>query len=111
MKRKEGFTLVEVILAIAILGVIAISVLTIFGFGLRNISRSDKRTEEVFTLEGEINEKIFEGDSENAIVEDATIKVQIPEFEEKEIEGRMITVPSDDQNMEMKTFIPDKDTD
>lgn len=106
MKRKDGFTLVEIILSIAILGIIAISVLTMFGSGLKNISRSGKRTEEVFTLEREINQKIFDGGGGGS--EGDTIKVEIPGFEEKEIKGKIITIPSDDQNIELKTFVPDR---
>jgi prepilin-type N-terminal cleavage/methylation domain-containing protein len=91
MKNKKGFTLMEVILSIAIFGIIAIFVVTIFSSGLKNIYRSGKRTEEVFELESKINEEILNEDNG-----DVLIKVDIPGVGEKEIEGKMITISSDD---------------
>lgn len=108
MKNKRGFTLIEVILSIAILGMIAIFVVTIFGSSLKNISGSGKRTEEVFELESKINEEISNEDDG-----DISIEVNIPGVGEKKIiEGKMITTsskPSEDQhNIEITTFIPNK---
>ncbi|MGI6426672.1 MAG: prepilin-type N-terminal cleavage/methylation domain-containing protein [Natronincolaceae bacterium] len=107
MKNKKGFTLMEVILSIAIFGIIAIFVVTIFSSGLKNIYRSGKRTEEVFELESKINEEILNEDNG-----DVLIKVDIPGVGEKEIEGKMITISSDplenQHDIEIITFIPNK---
>jgi len=48
LKRKRrnnnGFTLVEVILSLAIIAIIAVSMLSLFGTGLLNITRAGNRT-------------------------------------------------------------------
>lgn len=113
MKNKKGFTLIEVILSIAIIGIIAIFVVTIFGSGFRNIINSGKRTQEVFELESLINEGIsgdydaIEGD--NVKIVETEVNIPIPGIEAKPIKGKMVTIPSKDQsNMEITTFIPDK---
>lgn len=124
MKNKRGFTLIEVILSIAILGMIAIFVVTIFGSSLKNISGSGKRTEKVFELESKINEEMLNKDGEEEMlnedgeditIEDVTIKVNIPGVREKgvEVEGKMITaIPSDSSknqyNIKITTFVPNK---
>ena len=102
-KYKNGFTLIEIILSIAILGIVAIFAVTIFGSSLKNISRSGKRTKEVFELESKINEKISEADGEDII------EVNIPGIGPKEIKGKIIIIQSESQdNMEITTFAPNK---
>ena len=51
MKDRKGFTLIEVIISIAILGIVAVSTLTIFDLGLRNIVRAGVRTQTVYDAE------------------------------------------------------------
>lgn len=41
---RNGYTLVELIVSLAIIGIIAISMLNLFGTGLLNITRAGKRT-------------------------------------------------------------------
>ena len=105
MKNNKGFTLIEVILAIAIIGIIAIPIFGIFGIGVKNIVSAGNRTEDVFTdqksIINEINREYSEinnpdGEKEIDIKfsDDLTIKIQ----------GKVVTTEDDD--IEIKTFVP-----
>ncbi len=54
MKRKNGFTLIELIISIAILGLVSVTFLSIFNMGLINISRAGNRTTAVEMAEKNI---------------------------------------------------------
>lgn len=47
MDNRKGFTLIEIVLSFALIGIIAVSLLTIFNSGLLNIVRAGNRTEAV----------------------------------------------------------------
>lgn len=64
MKKRKGLTLIETILSLAILGIIGVFILTVFGFSLNNIRRAGKRTEDVFQLGDEIDKIIFKSTDE-----------------------------------------------
>jgi prepilin-type N-terminal cleavage/methylation domain-containing protein len=55
MKNKKGLTLIEVIISIAIIGILAVSTLSIFDAGLLNIIRAGKRTETVLEVKDGID--------------------------------------------------------
>lgn len=59
MKKQSGLTLIEVILAIALLGIISVSLLTVFSSQLRNIKIGAGITEGAFTDQGIIEEYIY----------------------------------------------------
>lgn len=73
MKVKDGFTLIEVIVSIAIMGIVAISMLTVFNAGLVNIIRAGNRTEAVYDAEADLVESPAVLSYENI-----TIKVPTP---------------------------------
>ncbi len=58
MKKQSGLTLIEVILAIALLGIISVSLLTVFSSQLRNVKIGAGITEGAFTDQGIIEEYI-----------------------------------------------------
>jgi len=60
---KKGFTLIEVILSIAILGIISIAFLTMFTSGIVGISNSGKKSVSHYTAQSQIEINI--NDSEN----------------------------------------------
>jgi prepilin-type N-terminal cleavage/methylation domain-containing protein len=62
MKKRIGLTLIEVIVSIAIIGIIAMSSLTIFDSGLRNIARAGSRTETVLEVKDGIDSLILTKD-------------------------------------------------
>lgn len=55
MKNYKGLTLIEVILSIAIIGIISISLLPIFNIGLKNIVNAGSRTKNVYEAQTSIN--------------------------------------------------------
>jgi prepilin-type N-terminal cleavage/methylation domain-containing protein len=56
--RQMGFTLIEVILSIAILGIISIAFLTMFTSGIVGISNSGKKSVSHYTAQSQIESNI-----------------------------------------------------
>lgn len=71
MERKNGFTLIELIISIAILGLVAVTFLSIFNMGLINISKAGNRTTAV-----EVAEKNLSYSPE---IKDFKITVKLPD--------------------------------
>lgn len=59
MKRQEGLTLIEVILAIALLGIISVSFISVFASQLKNIVDGGHITQDVFDDQGSVEEIIY----------------------------------------------------
>ncbi len=53
-KNKNGFTLIEVIISIAILGIISISLLTLFTTGFKFITNSGRRSADDSDIQTEV---------------------------------------------------------
>lgn len=75
MKYKKGFTLIEVIVSLAIIGIISINILSIFNNGIINIVRAGKRTEIVSKAEYNLNYNY-------TVVSPKEVKVEIPVLDE-----------------------------
>ena len=71
MRNKKGFTLIELIVTIALIGIISVSMLTVFNTGLVNIVRAGVRTEGVNLAESEF-------DINPTIIEEKSLAVVIP---------------------------------
>ena len=56
MGNRKGFTIIELVLSIGIIGIIAVSFLSIFGTGFSNIVRAGVRTKAVNTAESEFHD-------------------------------------------------------
>jgi prepilin-type N-terminal cleavage/methylation domain-containing protein len=102
MRNNKGFTLIEVIISIAIVGIISIPILGIFGTGIKNIVRAGERTEDVFVEQKIINEKMQDYDEG----EETIISVRFPDGLEIDVEGKIITSLEDGELL--KTFVPKK---
>ncbi|MBU5437509.1 prepilin-type N-terminal cleavage/methylation domain-containing protein [Tissierella sp. MSJ-40] len=100
MKNREGLTLVELIITIAIVGIIAALVFMVFDTALRNIKNSRERIEAVFRVQGEINEIIQNNNTGEDIIE-----VTIPIVDiNKKVKGRKVDI--EEGKIKISTFIP-----
>lgn len=121
MENKKGLTLIEVIVTIAIIGIISIPIFTIFNSGLNNIVKAGHRTDSVVDIQKEIDNLIYNPslfvDDDNDSIDDnnPNIKVisnstiKIPEISDKDIEGRTIIVYTKDKygnEITIETFVP-----
>ena len=101
MESRRGLTFIEVIISLAILGIVVIVFLTIFNVGNKNILRAGKTTEEILSIQEKIDKRTKNDNYGNRIV-----KVTIPNVVlNKEIKGRMINVKGDNK-IEITTFVP-----
>lgn len=106
IKNVRGFTLIEVIVSVAIIGIIATSVLTLLGYSLKSVIISDNRTDNILDIEEEIDMKIEDYKNEGTRV----IKVKIPNLSiEKEIKGDVLEKQYKDTKIKIQTFIPNED--
>lgn len=78
--KKKGFTLIELIISIAILGLISVTFLSIFNMGLINISKAGNRTAAVKEAEKNI--------STPTEINDFDITVKLPD----KADGIVVTV-------------------
>jgi prepilin-type N-terminal cleavage/methylation domain-containing protein len=74
---KKGFTLIEVIVGIALLGIIAISLIPLFTYGFIQINRAGNRTEAIYDNQSTIETNI----PTNPIEQVFTIKFDEPGVE------------------------------
>lgn len=103
MKKRKALSLIEVILSIAVLSLVAMVVLTVFGFSLNNIKKAGDRTIDILELENQINTSIDGGSYE----EETGITVKIPNVGERTVKGKFIT--KRENGKEITTFIPNQD--
>lgn len=110
MKKRKALTLLEVVISMALVGVIAVVFLTIFSTGNKNIFRSGKRTETILKIQSDIDEKINNLDDPG----DKPIRVTISsknleETIEQTIKGKMITEELENpefKDLKIITFVP-----
>lgn len=106
MKIKKGLTLIEVVISIALIGIVAIVFLNIFSTSNMNIARSTEKTKEINEIKKEIDIQIKKSVTGESTT-NGTIEVTLIEgIEAKEIEGKFISKGKDD--MVITTFIPKK---
>lgn len=88
MRKRKGITLIELIISIAILGIISVVILGIFDQGLSNILRAGRRTETVLSAKEELDLNI--GDNDIGI--DTDVEVTLPGDNKVLISGRTVEV-------------------
>lgn len=107
MKNRRGISLIEIILSIAILGLVAISMLSIFDSGLFNIRRARITTENTMTVSSELDNKISNRDI--IIGSEITVNVKLTDSVTRNITGELISSDNTDINgreLIIKTFLP-----
>jgi prepilin-type N-terminal cleavage/methylation domain-containing protein len=66
MSNRRGFTLIEMIISIAIIGVIAVAFLPLFTTSFKWIADAGRRSDTLFNSQDASEEKILQGASTNA---------------------------------------------
>lgn len=109
MKKRKGLTLIEVVVSIALLGMIAVVFLTIFNTGNKNIIKSGDRTKDVLKIQENVDTQIKSYEDlklEGVKVEEKDIEVKIDGIDAKTIKGKLITGIED--GIKITTFVPNK---
>lgn len=111
MKDRRGFTLIELIITIAILGILVVAVFSMFDTGIINIVRAGDRTDAVLENQTDVNAEIKEYYETGNDAGEDTVTVNIIDFISEPIEGKLIVINSDAENLDagITTFVPDKD--
>ena len=55
IKQKKGFTLIEILVSVAIVGIVAITLFSVYGRGIRGVFFAGDRTEVLFEVQGQLN--------------------------------------------------------
>ena len=92
LENKEGFTLIEVILSIAILGIISITFLSMFTSGMVGISNSGKKSVDNYDAQSKIENEISVSRNLLVDVEQPPFIMKFSGIEYK-VSGRQIDVP------------------
>ncbi|MDR7871214.1 MAG: type II secretion system protein [Tissierellaceae bacterium] len=124
MKNRKGLTLIEVIVSMAIVGVIAVVILSIFSSGTKNIARAGHRTTNIYDANRIIDELIIksenpytdwdaiESENENIVVNNMEYNVILPGIgEDIKVSGKLLKVTSTDEENNtiiIETFVPNK---
>lgn len=103
MKKRKGLTLIEIVISMALIGIVAIVFLSIFSRGNKNIVKSGKRTTDTFELQEKIDSRINQID--NTGIEEVEVKIEGID-ESIRIKGNLITETID--GIEITTFVPNK---
>lgn len=92
MRTRKGLTLIELILAISLLGIIAVSFISVFPSQLKNISFGGNITKDAFEDQGLLEEVIFEVKSR---IQNGGTLSDIPQWSEVndvQVMGRTVTM-------------------
>ena len=111
MKRK-GLTLIELVISIAILGLISVTILNIFNSGLMNIIRAGDITELTSNAISDVDKKILTSVVGEDNVSENEIDISLPGLSYSipiRIKGKLITHETIDlkgNSVSIKTFVP-----
>jgi len=94
LKNKRGFTLIEVILSIAILAIISIAFLSMFTSGVVGISNSGKKSVSHYTAQNQIESNISDSENLPSNVVTSTTNIRLTfQGNYYDVSGRKIDVP------------------
>lgn len=112
MKNRRGLTLVEVMVSVALIGMVAMIFLNIFTTSNKNIYNSSNKTKEIYELQKAIDEKIINASGEidgvTAVNQDVEVTIGV---NKGLVEGKLITSKNKEnpvQGPKIMTFIHGK---
>ena len=94
-KNNAGFTYVELLVAIFMLGIIVAAFTPLLTQSYKNIFQSGERSSSLFESKGEVEKRL----AEKAVLEEGTIKAKFPDGVDVEIDGGII------EEKELTTFL------
>lgn len=113
MGTRKGFTLIELILSIALMGIIAVSLTSVFPSQMKNITTGGFITKDAFEDQGDLEEIIF--DAKTRMQKDETLSdiAQWSEVSDIEVLGQNVTMQklryeSTDSNREMTVYLSER---
>lgn len=107
-KSDQGFSLIEIVISLAIIGIVTITLLQMFTSGLQGIYRANDKTEEVFLSQSEIESKFEQGATTSDTIS-ITFPVQGSLVEKTiSVSGELVTGPITNKYVEITAFIPYK---
>lgn len=94
-KNKKGFTLIEVILSIALLSIIGIAFLTMFSSGMINITNAGKKSVKTYSAQDSLEKIIYDplNASGSSVSTDTTLNI-VFSGTSYPILGRKVDVPA-----------------
>jgi prepilin-type N-terminal cleavage/methylation domain-containing protein len=105
-KSLSGFTLLEVVLAMAILGIILIALLTLYTSGFKSIVHAGKSGDELYNTQSSLETKIYQG---AAVDSAAEIEIELPEPLESPYPTSVIIVDGEFVEEDgIKIFLPER---
>lgn len=109
LNNEKGVTLIELIISIAIMGIILISFLGVFSSSFKSIISAGNKSEAVFMSHEEVASVISGEETDENNTKYTTLSINLPDGQKIEIDGKTITVESNKNrgSSSIKTFVTD----
>ena len=107
-KSKKGMTLIEIIISIAILGILAVSFLTLFGIGFSGIAGAGNRSRAQYDVQTKIEEEL--SSSSTGGTDKISIKFSDVATDKIEVQGKIKTENTilNGKQVNITFFMPNK---
>ena len=106
--NNKGFSMVEIIVAMAILSLVAVSLVTLFSFSATEIFHAGEKSEKIFEAQGEVD-NLIESGGDPSYFEEKNVVVEIS-GEDVEIPGNILEIEYkyNERTGHITYFLPDE---